>query len=180
MKIVLVGDSIRMGYEPLVRQKVGDRAEVWAPAENCGNSMAHRDRFVAWAIEPKPDVYHFNCGIHDLHVIDLGARFTVSAYARNLRIVVERLKTETNARLIWATSTPMLAPLNPNAKRYPAVELYNAAALRVMEKNGIEVNDLYQAVMDAGAEKCLSEDKVHMAPYGNEVLSDAIVRFIFG
>ena len=180
MKIVLVGDSIRMGYEPLVREKVGDRAEVWGPAENCGNSMAHRDRFSAWAIEPKPDVYHFNCGIHDLHVIDLGPRFTVSAYVRNLRIIVKRLKTETDARLIWATSTPMLAPLNLNASRYPAVETYNAAALRVMEKNGIEVNDLYQAIMDAGAEKCLGEDGVHMAPYGNEVLSDAIVRFILG
>lgn len=184
VKIVLVGDSIRMGYQPFVQQKVGSRAEVWGPAENCGHSLVHRESLAAWAIETKPDVYHFNCGIHDLVPIDSARRFALSGYVRNLKLIVKRLKGETRARLIWATTTPMLVPrdgVTPKSRcRLDRdVQRYNAAALAVMNDNAIEVNDLYQAIMDAGVEECLSDDKCHMAPKGNEVLSDAIVRFIF-
>ena len=94
MKIVLVGDSIRMGYQPFVQEKVGDRAEVWGPAENCRHSLVHRETLTAWAIETKPDVYHFNCGIHDLVFPDAGQRFTVSGYVRNLKLIVKRLKAD--------------------------------------------------------------------------------------
>ncbi len=185
MKIVLVGDSIRMHYEPMVRRKVGKRAEVWGPEENCRNSLLHREKLGPWAIESRPDIYQFNCGIHDLiHCPDSAPRVTQREYVRNLKLIVRRLKAETNARLIWATTTPMLTPRDETPKEQcrldPIVERYNAAALSVMEQNGIEVNDLYRAVLDAGVFECLREDKAHMAPYGNEVLSEAVVRFILG
>ena len=185
MKIVLVGDSIRMGYQPFVQERVGDRAEVWGPAENCRHSLVHRENLTAWAIESKPDVYHFNCGIHDLVILDSQPRFTVEGYVRNLKLIVERLKAESSARLIWATTTPMLTPRdetmpNDKCKLDLDVQRYNEAALPVMQENGIEIDDLYQAVMDAGVNECLSDDKCHMAPKGNEVLSDTIVEFILG
>ena len=185
MKIVLIGDSIRMGYQEMVRQKVGARAEVWGPAENCRHSLVHRESLTAWAIDTKPDVYHFNCGIHDLVPLDGAPRFEVAGYVRNLELIVRRLKAETKARIIWATITPMLVPRDgvtpkSQSKLDADVARYNAAARPVMEKNGIEIDDLYQAVMDAGVQKCLSDDKCHMSPFGNEVLSDTVVRFIFG
>jgi hypothetical protein len=185
MKIVLIGDSIRMGYQEMVRQKVGARAEVWGPAENCRHSLVHRESLTAWAIDTKPDVYHFNCGIHDLVPLDTAPRFEVAGYVRNLKLIVRRLKAETKARIIWATITPMLVPrdgVTPKSQSEldAGVARYNAAARPVMEKNGIEIDDLYQAVMDAGVQKCLSDDKCHMSPFGNEVLSDTVVRFIFG
>jgi hypothetical protein len=185
VKIVLVGDSIRMGYQPLVQRKVGQRAEVWGPAENCRHSLVHRESLTAWAIEARPEVYHFNCGIHDLVLLDPAPRFTVSGYVRNLKLIVRRLRAETRARLIWATTTPMLVPRDgvtpkQECRLDPDVERYNAAALRVMKDAAIEVNDLYRAVVEAGVYECLSDDKCHMTAYGNEVLSDAAVRFILG
>jgi len=185
VKIVLVGDSIRMGYQPLVQRKVGGRAQVWGPAENCRHSLVHRENLTAWAIQTRPDVYHFNCGIHDLVVLDSAPRFTVSGYVRNLKLIVKRLKAETRARLIWATTTPMLVPRDgvtpkEDSTLDPHVQRYNAAALEVMRAARIEVNDLYGAVIAAGVRECLSDDKCHMTPYGNEVLSDAVVRFILG
>jgi len=185
MKIVLVGDSIRKGYQPLVEKKVGDQAEVWGPAENCRHSLVHRESLTAWAVETRPSVYHFNCGIHDLIKLDSAPRFTVSGYVRNLKLIVRRLRAETRARLIWATTTPMLVPLDDMTPKQdcrldPEVERYNAAALRVMQGAGIEVNDLYGVVIEAGVYECLSDDKCHMSPYGNEVLSDAVVRCVLG
>ena len=38
MKIVLIGDSIRMGYQPLVAAKC-KAFNVWGPAENCRHSL---------------------------------------------------------------------------------------------------------------------------------------------
>ena len=183
MKIILVGDSIRMGYQPAVTEKAGERAEVWGPAENCRHSMVHREGLQAWAIDTVPDVYHFNCGIHDLVPFDPEPRFPIDSYAANLRIIVRRLQNETSARIIWATITPMLVPRDgvtsmADSTLDPDVIRYNEAALDVMQRAGIEVNDLYQAVIDAGVLECLSEDKVHMTERGNDVLSDAVVRFI--
>jgi len=36
--VVLVGDSIRMGYQAEVATRLADIAEVWGPEENGGNS----------------------------------------------------------------------------------------------------------------------------------------------
>jgi len=185
VKICLIGDSIRMGYQDMVRAKVGDRAEVWGPSENCRHSLVHRESLAAWALESAPDVYHFNCGIHDLIPLDPEPRFTVEGYVRNLEIIVRRLQSDTDARLIWATTTPMLLPRGDGTplaecELDPDVERYNEAAREVMESAGIEIDDLYAAVIAADVRKCISDDKVHMSPFGNQVLSDTIVRFLFG
>ena len=174
-----------MGYQPNVVEKVGDRAEVWGPAENCRHSLVHRDSLQAWAIDTQPDVYHFNCGIHDLVPPDSEPRFTIDGYVRNLRLIVKRLQEQTEARLIWATITPMLVPrdgVTPmvDSSLDPDVIRFNEAALGVMRESGLEVDDLYKVVVDAGATECLSEDKVHMSARGNDVLSDAVVRAVLG
>ena len=39
--VTLLGDSIRMGYEPTVRAELADVAEVWAPEGNCMHSVHH-------------------------------------------------------------------------------------------------------------------------------------------
>jgi len=186
MKILLIGDSIRIGYQELVRQKLAGRGEVLSPPANCGHSMMHRDNFAAWYLAQPADVIHFNCGIWDSvgPPGDPAPRFTVSAYARNLRIIVRRLRAETKSRLIFATTTPMLVPRDAspkeNCRLYPLVQRLNAAAVRVMSARGVEVNDLCAAILAAGVNECLSEDKVHMSPRGNEVLAEAVVRFILG
>ena len=34
-KVMLLGDSIRLSYQPAVQQKLAGAAEVWGPADNC-------------------------------------------------------------------------------------------------------------------------------------------------
>jgi len=187
MKIVLIGDSIRIGYQELVRQKIGNRAEVVWPEANCGHSLMHRENLNQWYLEPQADVIHFNCGIWDLWP-DAGTHartFTISTYVRNLKLIVRSVKARTKARLIWATTTPLLtAPYAAAPKEKctvaPVVERYNAAARRVMADYGVGINDLYGAVMEAGVYECLSDDLCHMTPVGSDVLAEAVVRAVMG
>lgn len=56
--VVLIGDSIRMGYEDTVRRELGDAAEVWTPAENGGTSRNVLEHLEEWIISRSPDVVH--------------------------------------------------------------------------------------------------------------------------
>src|SRR5690242_18356326 len=65
-KVVLVGDSIRIGYEPLVAKQLEGKAVVVSPGKANGDSawlLKNLDDFV---VKHKPDLIHFNVGLHDL------------------------------------------------------------------------------------------------------------------
>jgi lysophospholipase L1-like esterase len=184
---VLIGDSIRMGYESLVRDELKGRTEVWATTENCGNSMRIRENLKAWAIDPKPDIVHFNAGIHDLGWLsgESVPRFTIAAYLRNLRLIVERLQKETRATLIFATTTPFLKPCDPALPKDQCVSAtivarYNRAAVRLMRQKGLRINDLYRVIEKAGVAACVCDDKIHMSDRGNRLLAGAVARCIRG
>src|SRR5262245_8490181 len=98
-KVVLVGDSIRLGYAPRAAQLLDGQAAVASVAANGGDSanvLAHLDE---WVIRERPDVVHFNCGLHDLKKSKAtGAHQVAPAdYERNLIQIVERLRKETSA-----------------------------------------------------------------------------------
>lgn len=186
MKVVLLGDSLRMGYQELVRTALSGKAEVWAPEDNCGSSFRLRENLQEWAIDQQPDLIHFNAGIHDLGSMpgETVPRFTTGAYVRNLRLILQRIKAGTNAQVIFATTTPFLIPCRaevPNEQCVPAtarVERYNAIALQLMCQMGVPVDDLYRAVLNHGIYRCICEDKIHMTEEGNQVLADAVVQAI--
>lgn len=185
LRVTLIGDSIRVGYEPLVREKLAGKAEVWGPEENGGDSrnvLAHLD---AWALERPAEVIHLNCGLHDLKVMPDGCyQVDLEEYADNLRHIVDRLKSETDAALIWATSTPIVderhqARENFPAKRFEAdVERYNRAALEVVNRAGLTVNDLHGVIEKGGITECVSPDGVHMTERGYALLADAVARAV--
>src|SRR5262249_33825270 len=63
-------------------------------------------------------------------------------YERNLRTLVEKMK-KTGAKLIWASTTPVPeGKLSPPRKPGDDVK-FNAVARKVMDENGVVVNDLY-------------------------------------
>src|SRR5262249_33598747 len=92
----------------------------------------------------------------------------LDTYEKNLTALVTRLK-KTGARLIWATTTPV-----PEGKQNPLREAadapkYNAAAKRVMQSNGIGVDDLYELALPRAAEIQLPSN-VHFNAAGWDVL----------
>ena len=179
-KIILVGDSIRMGYEPVVKKKLDGRCEVWGPVENGGTSDNVIKNLDGWCIGRRADVIHVNCGLHDLKRADDFSKNTtpLDEYERNVRRILERLKKETGARIIWAATTPVIDEWHLRVKKFARrqedVLAYNAAAAAVAASLGVEIDDLHSVIWTAGPEKCLQPDGVHMNPTGNELLAAAV------
>jgi len=48
----------------------------------------------------------------------------------------------------------------------------------VVKREAIPVNDLHEVVVRSDFTKCLSQDGCHMTAFGDEVISDAVVKAI--
>ena len=180
-RVVLVGDSIRLGYAPEVAERLAGKAVVISPPENGGDSanvLAHLDE---WVLRQKPDVVHLNCGLHDLKrsKTDGHHQVELDRYAENLRRIVARIREGTDAALVFADTTPILderhARRGADFDRTEAdVRRYNAAAVAVMGELGVPVHDLHWVVEQGGPETMLGPDGTHYTAAGSDRLAEAV------
>jgi lysophospholipase L1-like esterase len=184
MKVVLIGDSIRMGYQPLVAKKC-TKAEVWGPAQNSRHSLWALDHFQEWVADQEPDLLHVNFGIHDASLQPDGEhQIILPQYRLCLQRFIAKVKELGKTRMIWATTTPLYTPEpeKPMAqwliRERAEIEAYNATALEIVQSEGLPINDLHDVIVRSDFSKCLTEDGCHMTGLGNEVLSDAVVKAI--
>ena len=183
-RVLLIGDSIRLGYEEYVRRELGDSAEVYSFPENGGTSanvLANLDR---WVLASQPDILHLNCGLHDLRR-EFNAQdnaVPLAAYEENLELLFSRIRDETRATLLWATTTPVHEGRHHATKGFDRFEAdvvaYNAAALRVARRHGLPIDDLYAVVMAAGRDRLLLPDGVHYTAEGYALLGAAVAAAI--
>jgi hypothetical protein len=161
-RVLLIGDSVSIGYTLAVRQELAGTANVHRPPANCGSTKIGLRDLERWLGEKRWDVIHFNFGLHDLGYrwpedTNLNAQGIYATpkngghqnvppetYAKNLRTLVARLK-RSGAKLIFATTTPVSADLHSYVKA--AEQPYNVAALQVMAAEKIVVNDLWAFAM---------------------------------
>ena len=141
-RVLLIGDSISIGYTLPTRALLAGKANVHRPPVNCGNTTYCLRDIGKWLGTGRWDVIHFNFGIHDIKCPrrDGVNKTRLDQYERNLRKIVARLK-KTDAALIWCSTTQ-----SPEAVcGAPAEDFvtYNAAAKKVMEETGVQINDLY-------------------------------------
>jgi hypothetical protein len=182
IQALLLGDSIRMSYLPFVRDALANLVDIVGPEDNCedsGNVLANLDRWLgagAWR------VIQFNCGLHDIK-IDRGTgicKTPLERYRDNLRGVCARL-CKTGAKLIWATTTPVIYErhvMKGFDRREEDVLAYSQVALEVIRGHGIQVNDLHAVALDAGVERILSHDGVHFTEAGSRLLARAVAGMI--
>ena len=183
--IVLIGDSIRMGYQDHVVSELEGRAEVWVPKENGGDSrnvLAHLDQ---WVFTRQPDLVHVNCGLHDLKRA-FGAESAVPLveYEGNVRHILQRLQRELNGAVVWATTTPVDENLHHQNKGFDRleadVETYNAAASAVAVDLGVPIDDLFAVVEGEGKAQLLTQDGVHFTEEGSQLLGRVVAECIWG
>ena len=78
--VLLLGDSIRIGYAPLVAKKLDGLATVVHPgAENGGGTTVTLKNLAEWVGDRKPAVVHWNNGLHDLKLSQPTTRRSCSA-----------------------------------------------------------------------------------------------------
>jgi dienelactone hydrolase/lysophospholipase L1-like esterase len=179
--VVLLGDSIRLGYAPLVARRLEGKARVVSPEANGGDSRNALAHAAQWVAREKPDLVHFNAGLHDLKVDRATGRhqIPIAEYEANLRAMVERLRGRARASLLFATTTPIDAERHARRgvafDRSPAdVRRYNDAATRVMRDVGVTVDDLHWIVEKEGAARILGPDGTHFTPDGYARLAEAV------
>lgn len=193
-RVLILGDSISIGYTPYVKQAFNDSAFVTRPMgnhrspENCAGTdygIQRIDRWIAigggnW------DVIHFNFGLHDLkHVHSDSGKNSNKAddpeqsppaeYEKQLREIVAKLKA-TGATLIFANTTPVPAGVKP-FRDVDAPTRYNEIAKRVMNENEIVINDLF-GFANERLDKIQKPADVHFSPGGSQELAKQVVRHI--
>lgn len=179
-RVLLIGDSISMGYTVPTRELLKGKANVHRIPQNGGSTQTGLDNFTKWIGTGKWDVIHFNWGLHDLkHMVnnkldDAGPQVApVDVYEKNLRELVTRLKT-TGAKLIWANTTPV--PAGTAGRPAGEEKKYNEAAARVMKEAGIPTDDLHSAVVANPSWQ--REKNVHFTPEGSRALAEKVAAAI--
>ena len=182
--LLLIGDSIRIGYDKSVKKSLEGVANVIFPAENCRFS-AHVLRFFHEYFDglrgEDIDVIHWNAGLWDcLRLFEEEPHTPVEIYAYYLeRICIRIKKLCPNAKVIFATSTSVLSEkMSKDFKRYnEEIEKYNDAAVKVVTKYGFAVNDLYAASVSLPEEA--HSDAVHYyTPMGTEAFTKQVLSFV--
>jgi len=176
-RVLLIGDSISIGYTLPTRKLLTGKANVHRIPTNGGPTKNGVANVQKWLGEGKWDVIHFNWGIHDLKYMPDGKRQVEPAdYEANLRQLVATLKA-TGAKLIWATTTPIPdGELNP-PRKFGQVQEYNGIAAKVMAANGVAIDDLNAHITPHLATMQNPRD-VHYSAAGSEHLAKKVAESI--
>lgn len=177
-RVLLIGDSISMGYTIPTRKLLAGKANVHRPPTNCSSSGNGLRQLKEWLGDKKWDVIHFNFGLHDAKLPPEGVGHAPpEVYEKNLRELVKRIQA-TGAKVIWANTTPVPngGVLAPN-RRFGSIDEYNAIARKVMVEHGVTVNDLPSAVRSKLDQVQLKND-VHFTAAGSQLLAEQVARAI--
>ena len=186
-RVLLIGDSISIGYTVPVRKMLEGKANVHRPLTNCGPTTRGLQGIDEWIGDGKWDVIHFNWGLHDLKYMgpnnenladpkadDSHQQVPPKEYEGNLRKLVERLK-KTGAKLIWRSTTPV--PEGAKGRVVGHSAEYNEIAARIMKEHEIPTDDQFTLVKNSKAKIQLPQN-VHFSKEGSEVLAKSAVDSI--
>lgn len=157
-KVMLIGDSIRAGYDKYVKMALEDSAEVYYPEENCRFAQYVLRGLGDWRNASKfgdeTDCLHWNAGLWDCLILYGEDKLTpLDVYEGFIERICKRIQLLfPKAKVIFATSTPVQEDRYDPAtfQRYNRdIEAYNAAAVKIVTKYGFAVNDLYTLLKDA-------------------------------
>ncbi len=176
-RVLLIGDSVSIGYTLPVRELLKGKANVHRIPTNGGPTKNGTASIEKWLGTGKWDVIHFNWGIHDLKFMPDGKRqVEPEDYEKNLRTLVTRMK-GTGAKLIWATTTPIPDGELVPSRSFGKVPEYNAIAKKVMAENGVAIDDLNAAITPHLAEMQNPKD-VHYKAEGYAFLAKPVAASI--
>lgn len=150
-KILLIGDSIRKGYDTYVRESMAGLAEVYFPEENCTFTTNILRFLHVWADNLKlydADAVHFNAGLWDtLRIYGDDVLVKPDTYADNLKRIVSRIRfLFPNAKILFATTTPVREDgyfTDFESRTNDDVRRYNQIARDIFSGTDVILNDLY-------------------------------------
>ena len=186
-KVLLLGDSIRLGYCKFVKSELENSMEVCFPDENCQFTQQTLVSLPRWlnampVAKEEIDLIHWNNGHWD------AAHFHDDEYSLNTPevygIMLERICRQLRffcpkAKIVFALTTPVHPDNIPmsNPRSNSEIEKYNAVAVEVMKKLGVKVNDLYSLAKEQ-LPAPLYADYCHYTQEGYEILGRQVIKVI--
>ncbi|KAA9041906.1 SGNH/GDSL hydrolase family protein [Ginsengibacter hankyongi] len=181
-EILIIGDSISIGYTPFVKSTLENKAQVFHCKGNAQYSSYGLSKLNDWLGNEHWDIIQFNWGLWDIcyrdpnKPIDYTNRDKINGkinttkedYKANLETIINRLK-QTKAKLIFVTTT--CVPDNEPGRYDNDVQDYNIIAIQVMKENNIPVNDLYSISKQIHKEDGLGDNNVHYKAEGYQKLA---------
>jgi len=187
-KVLIIGDSISIGYAPFVKEFLKGQADVFRHKGNAQHTGTGLEKLDQWLGDTDWDVIHFNWGLWDLCYRHPSSKnqgnrdkikgtltTTPDQYEKNLDELVKRLK-KTDAKLIWAHTT--YVPEGESGRIVGDDAKYNAAATRVMKKHDVAINDLHSLTASFPPELFVKPGDVHYTKEGSEKLASQVAAAI--
>jgi lysophospholipase L1-like esterase len=189
-----IGPDLMLGHvlgnhfnEPVLLLRFATRHPVWflRGSRSLGTDYLPPSSGGGLDLDGSWDVIHFNHGVWDQATFDdkksgrvMGdkgvMRTAIEDYEKNLRAIVARLK-QTKATLIWAHTTPILVGSAPGYAGGEMVDKYNAVAAKIMQENGVLIDDLNAECRRMGKPKALNvHDVGDLAPKVTETILAAL------
>ena len=151
--VLVIGDSISIGYMLPLREQLHGVANVFRPNTNCGPTIRGLEQLDSWLGDRQWDLIQWNHGLHDLKYMgpkgenlsdpnDATSHQQVppKEYEENLHTLTKRLK-QTGAVIVFCETTPV--PEGANGRVVGDSKKYNAIAQRVMHDEQVAINNLF-------------------------------------
>lgn len=182
--VLLLGDSIRAGYDKSVKATLDGKANVYFPDDNCRFAsylLRYIHEYKSLIKDGKVDVIHWNAGLWDcLRLFGEEPHTPIEVYEYYIDRICQRIKKLfPDAAVIFATSTRVQSEkMSADFKRYNEdIEKYNEVAVSVVKKYGFSVDDLY--ALSASLPDTAHSDAVHYyTPVGTKAFTDKVLSNI--
>lgn len=192
VEVLILGDSISIGYTPVVINQLAHKANVNRPLlseftyvpdhnfvvdfghpVNCGGTSYTLENLDTWLGRGYWDVIHANWGLWDAR------RSSVSQYTEQLSRIVTRLKHHTPI-LVIATTTPISErhAKSSRPQENATIIAMNQAISELSQTHGFYVNDLYALVQ--GNPDLYSQDGRHLSEDGYTLLGNQVADVLEG
>lgn len=189
-RVVLIGDSIRMNYEDLVRERLKGECEVLSPKDNCAytlNSIFHIRRWFQEMGAEHVDLIHWNNGIweHHRNAEDNEPFSPPEIYLSLTKRLHNQLKRYSD-KIVWASTIPAGPRYDPDGHILlflsredwnREIALYNGIASAYFKSEGVPINDLY-SLIDSDPERYVCEDGIHLTDEGKEAAAEQVAAKI--
>lgn len=179
-KILLLGDSIRMGYASYIKDNLKNTCEVIYDEQDNGRFAAYtlwqaNQLFMKYG---HFDIVHWNNGYWDMNIEGpmTDAIHPIDEYIHFLKRIIKEIR-RNGAKIIFATTTPVLSEGHAADNTGTNVDIrynnkwvidYNDAAKKLMDSENIAVNDLYSLMLnDKNYYK--SDDLLHLTEKGSKI-----------
>ena len=187
-KVVLIGDSIRLGYDKYVKEALAGVAEVYYPDDSARFSEYTLRYLSDWKHDngwgEDIDLVHWNTGLWD--VLEMYGEAPISnpqQYGETIAKISRQIKILfPKAKQVFATSTSVIeGKYGWDRKRHNAtIEQYNKIAVDALAGTGCVINDLYTLTKNAPLEIRAGDPTHFYTPEGTKLIGDRVLSIICG